>query len=398
MAAIEQKETSFEPGQFVRGYRLIEFLGAGGFGEAWLAQSPHGGERVALKMARPERPGAAEALRREAEIFERLRWDKQWQDPPLILLHQAFLDEEDGPPALVLEYAAGGNLRQWMKKRQGQPVPWQHTLRMIQSIVIALDWAHERGVIHRDLSPENILFDPKTDRWKVADFGAGTMEEAIREERVSFERSGGKSTVLAPGIAGKLDYMAPEVRRGEEATYRADFYALGVIWVQLLVGDMDAGLPALWMRQVPPHLLPSLETCLETHPSQRWPAAGKLSLEITRASLGLVQRAEIQQPIAQIHEELASNNFKNNSFDEFWFWVMTSLMLFIFLYYIFCRVMINARAAAEVSQFLAIAVLVVGVLMYLILNPIIRAHLPPIPQTPEPPAPPAPSEASHGPR
>jgi len=287
--------SALAPGRVVHGYVLSRPLGAGGFGEVWLADrripSPvagtdrwrPGGERVALKFARGDDPKAMEALFRESRLMERLTAAMDRLEPalrpPIIAMEESLLDRD--PPALAMEYARGGNLRDWMAIRGECPSPVL-ACRIARDIAAALAFAHAHGVAHRDLSPENVLRSPGTSHpdsagWKVADFGLGLSlslggEEGVRSVARSIQSTGGGDA----RVAGKLPYMAPEVLAGKPARFASDLYALGVIWSQLLLGRMDIGLSANWASKVPAVLLPPLERCLEYHPEQRWDSADRL--------------------------------------------------------------------------------------------------------------------------
>lgn len=265
LAAGPVEPSRFLPSQFVHGYELLEKLGEGGFGEAWLATDGEG-RRVVLKFpAALGGAGALAALRREVEVFERLSAEFDPAAPPPIVPLLADMLERD-PPALVMEHMAGGDLRQYMRI-QGGPVPVSSTNRIVADILQALKFAHARGVAHRDLSPENVLFDNVDYRWKVADFGLARL--AIQNE-LSLERSGRTANATA-AIAGKLHYMAPETAGGSEtAGPPADIYALGVIWAQLLTGDGEAGLPAHWHQEIADEKSRDrVATCLLRDPAKR---------------------------------------------------------------------------------------------------------------------------------
>jgi WD40 repeat protein len=269
-------------GAIVHGYRLVERLGEGGFGEVWLGEEVATGDRYALKFRRAMEPKAMAALCREAQLGAKLREAalSSGERPPVVSMARDLLSET--PPALVMEHVAGGNLRQYMAERAFKPLEPAKALRVVCDIAEALAFAHARGVSHRDLSPENVLFDPLEGRWKTTDFGVGS---ATVESKLSVERSGHSSSFS--GRAGKPHYMAPEQRAGGDAALvgsASDVYALGVLWAQLITGLLDAGLPATWAREATDLSRAAIGRCLEDSPRDRWPHGGALLAELKRLS------------------------------------------------------------------------------------------------------------------
>jgi serine/threonine protein kinase len=284
-----------------QGFRLVERLGEGGFGETWLAENRKG-EKVVFKFASPENPKALAALQREADLYQSLRESMpgpREQRPPIARILLSLLDAD--PPALVIEYMSGGDLRQFMKRRFHEPLRFERSLPIVRSVLEALAFAHRLKIVHRDLSPENILRGAEENEWKVSDFGLGTDRLA---SAVSFERSAGGFSQAAPAqdLVGKIHYMAPEQRRiGERVGPAADLYALGVIWVQLLTGKLDSGLPALWQDETPAEALPFIRRCLAADPAAR-PGAADLLKEVKE----LEERIEAQGPQSSASETKTS--------------------------------------------------------------------------------------------
>ena len=189
-------------------YVLQERLGAGGQGEVWRAHDPQRGEDIALKILRlaPGRSAAAwDALRHEYESASRL-------DHPFILkVYEP--EREDGTFLLPMELATGGDLRRLRGANYLAIVP------VLLEVAQALDHAHERGVIHRDLKPGNVLFDARG-RAKLADFGVSGLAPDPGTDSL---------------IRGLSPFPAsPEQLRGEPPSPSDDIYGLGALAYELL--------------------------------------------------------------------------------------------------------------------------------------------------------------------
>jgi serine/threonine-protein kinase len=262
------------------GYDVLGVLGQGGMGVVYQARQRSLGRPVAIKMVAPEmklRPEVLARFRREAETIARL------QHPNIVQVYD--ISEHDGRPFVALEFVGGGNL---LDKLAGQAQPPQEAAQMVETLARALHHAHERGVIHRDLKPGNVLLT-EDGTLKVSDFGlAKILQSAGR-----LTRSG---TVL-----GTPGYMAPEqaTGRGHEVGPAADVYGLGAILYQALtarvpfyadsemetlrqvVEEMPA-LPSLLVPGVPADLEAICLRCLEKDPAQRYPSALALAEDLAR--------------------------------------------------------------------------------------------------------------------
>jgi len=201
-------------------YEFIRRLGAGAFGEVWLAQHTDLGAEFALKI--PTDAEYVKQLRKEGVITFSVR------HPNIVQLHT--VDTSHSPPYLAMEYVAGGSLRQRLD--ESGPLAPGEAVGILRQILAALGAAHEAGIIHRDLKPSNILL--ATDGTvKVADFGLGRAHaEAIQ----SLLLSGSLVTIAGKSVSGTVAYMSPEQQEGEEPTPSDDLYAVGIVACELLAG------------------------------------------------------------------------------------------------------------------------------------------------------------------
>jgi tRNA A-37 threonylcarbamoyl transferase component Bud32 len=203
---------------------VIELIGQGGMGAVYKARQPSLDRLVAVKVLPPEAgrdPAFAERFAREARALARLC------HPNIVAVHEVGKAGEFF--YFIMEYVDGANLREVL--RGGQLAPEQ-ALRVVPQICDALQYAHEEGVVHRDIKPENILLDKKG-RVKIADFG---LAKLLGRDTGDFTLTGSRQ------VMGTLYYMAPEqVERPLEVDHRADIYSLGVVFYEMLTGQLPVG-------------------------------------------------------------------------------------------------------------------------------------------------------------
>ncbi|ATB36191.1 serine/threonine protein kinase [Cystobacter fuscus] len=293
MSSLDATATSisrtFDP-DLIPGYRLEKLVGAGGMGEVHKATQLSLGRTVAVKLL-------SQQLAQDESFVARF----QKEAAALATLHHphivSIVDKGSTPTTyyLVMEFVDGPSLRERM--RQAPEDPFEH-LRIMMQICRAIEYAHNRGVIHRDLKPENILFDMQAgDLPKVTDFGLASFLED------SSTRFALTSTHVAMGT---LSYMAPEQRvDAKNADGRADIFALGLIFYELLVGELPAGHydpPSRRKPGVDPKLDGIIDRCLKQQPEERYPNVTALIRDIepliphyttiAPAKLSRVQRAK----------------------------------------------------------------------------------------------------------
>jgi serine/threonine protein kinase len=222
--------------------QIIACLGRGGMGVVYQARQPRLNRLVALKILAPVRehdPAFAGRFEKEAQALARL------SHPNIVTIHD--FGETGGMYFLLMEYVDGVTLGQLLATRR---ISAREALAIVPQICDALQFAHDQGIVHRDIKPENILMD-RRGRVKVADFGLAKIVggEALTpalSHRMGDGDAAGQTGVARPPdlteaskVLGTPNYMAPEqVSHPTEVDHRADIYALGVVFYQMLTGEL----------------------------------------------------------------------------------------------------------------------------------------------------------------
>ncbi len=292
---------------------VLELLGVGGFGEVWKAvhrSRPHA-QPVALKFCTDE--SAARTLRKEVELLDRLT-TAQGRHPGIVELKYAHL--EGDTPCLEYEFIEGGDLGGLIddmhKAKKANPL--QMTI-LLQRLAQAVGHAHRLSppVVHRDLKPANVL-TTRVDGHvviKVADFGIGGLASSQALSEWSRDTQGTAVTQSA-GTCTPL-YASPQQRRFGPPDPRDDVYALGVIWFQLLSGDVTKEPPRgrSWQRKfieqgATNDMLALLERCLEDDPADRPADAKVLAEELSRVINAMVPELSPAIPAVAVAAAVAS--------------------------------------------------------------------------------------------
>ena len=213
----------------IPGYAVREEIARGGMGIVYRALQEEPRREVALKMLLPHQissPGMVERFRLEARAIAGL------EHPAILPVHH--VGEHNGLPFFTMKLAGGGSLAQSKGKFAGD---WRRIAELIATLADAVQFAHERGVLHRDLKPGNVLFD-EAGRPYVSDFGLAKLADAETALTRSMD------------LLGTPNYIAPEVaaRSAKEATTASDVFSLGAILYELLAGHPPfeaEGVPAL---------------------------------------------------------------------------------------------------------------------------------------------------------
>ena len=267
-------------------YRVLQLLGRGGMGEVYAAEDLKLRRRVALKVLPPEMAAEPERRRR----FEREAQAVAALNHPGIVTIYA-VEHENDTTFLIMELVEGRTLDHGVPKGG---MPLADFLRIAIPLADAVNAAHERGILHRDLKPGNVMLT--TDgRIKVLDFGLAKLAEG--PTHTLLKMAPGSVTTSAGQIMGTLTYMAPEQAEGKPADHRADIFALGVVLYELLAGTRpfagetsvsiltallrDTPRPLSEVRHdLPPAIAPIIQRCLEKEPGDRYQSAADLRADL----------------------------------------------------------------------------------------------------------------------
>jgi len=214
-------------------YRVLAALGEGGMGAVYLAEHMLMRKRLAVKVLHPEMSHLPEVVAR----FEREALVASHLDHPNVAAATDFGKLDDGSFFLVLEYVEGQSLREVL---EGGPLSLGRALHVIRQMGSALSRAHGIGIVHRDLKPDNVMLvsregDP--DFVKLLVFGIAKVPTAEVAGSGAPSSSGPALTQIGM-VYGTPEYMAPEQARGDDATPLCDLYALGILFYEMLTGQL----------------------------------------------------------------------------------------------------------------------------------------------------------------
>jgi hypothetical protein len=248
---------------------ILELLGHGGMGVVYKARQVRLDRLVALKILPPELgrdPAFAERFAREARALAKLT------HPRIVGVHD--FGESGGLFYLLMEFVDGVNLRGLL--RRGRLTP-EEALRIVPQVCEALQYAHEEGVVHRDIKPENILLD-RRGNVKIADFGLAKLLGMITPD---------SALTGSRQVIGTLRYMAPEqMERPLAVDHRADIYSLGVVFYEMLTGELPMGRfdPPSKKVAVDVRLDEVVLRALEKEPERRYQHVSEVKTEVESIS------------------------------------------------------------------------------------------------------------------
>lgn len=260
-------------------YEIRGELGRGGMATVYRAWDPSFEREVAIKVLPRELlhdPQFHDRFRREIKTIAAL------EHPAIVPVYD--VGEEDGVPYFVMRYMSGGSLTQWISKGK---FTLEDAARIIERVSSALAYAHKNGLVHRDLKPDNILFDNNGDPF-ISDFGVAKLLDS-------------STNMTGSGIIGTPAYMSPEQAQGEKVDNRSDIYGLGVIIFQMLSGQQPYSSttpmgvavkhitdPVPEILKVDPSLPPAtdkiIKTAMAKNRDERYPTATDLARALSDAA------------------------------------------------------------------------------------------------------------------
>ena len=266
-----------KPGDMLDHYRVDATVARSGMATLYRATDMNNHRQVALKVPHAEMEADSvlvERFRREQEIGQLL-------DHPGVV--KTFNSEERSRLYMVIEWVDGRLLRTILNEEGALPV--ERAEKIILAICDALDYMHKRGIVHRDLKPENIMVNDR-DEIKLIDFGIAMKEDA---RRLTF--------VNVSSMLGTPDYIAPEQVQGKRGDQRSDMYSLGVMFYEMLTGQVPFGGPNPLAvmnerllkdpappRELNPEIPPEIEEiilrALERDPRHRYASAHEMEWDL----------------------------------------------------------------------------------------------------------------------
>lgn len=260
-------------------YEVLRELGRGGMGIVYLARERATGRERAIKVIHGKFLGDEETVARfvhEAHVVMQL------QHPQIVRIHSVE-QLHDAGLALVMDWVPGRTVKQII--RDEGPMPFAQVERILDDIADALGYAHARGIVHRDVKPENIFVDETTGRALLSDFGIARSMHAET------------SPTLADVVIGTPAYMAPELIDSDVVDGRSDLYSLGMAGWEMLSGKRPWGGGSLYdiiyrkkhdelqpidtlRPDAPVRLLAALDGLIEKSPVRRWPTAEDFRMQL----------------------------------------------------------------------------------------------------------------------
>jgi len=257
-----------------RSHRVVRHVAAGGMGQIFVVEHVELGAHAAVKLAAPNVPGAAASLAREARLLSRVHH-------PHIVHVFDYGHLPDGVDYLLMEYVSGVELHAWIESHG--PMRTERALPVLRQLASAIDHLHANGIVHADVKPANVLFDPCAgDFCKLIDFGVAFFEDTRGQDRE---------------CTGTPAYMAPEQAAGHACSRSVDVYGLAALSFELVTGKLIREyttresallaalnlLPALGQQGMWPAFQAVLSRALSDEPAARYRSAAAFMQDLEQA-------------------------------------------------------------------------------------------------------------------
>jgi serine/threonine protein kinase len=286
---LTEDEADFMVGRRIGPYEVLREIGRGGMGEVYLAQDKRLGRQVALKFLPVSFQDDPD---RRARLLSEARASSSLHSPHIAAIHD--IGEHEGRAYIVMEYVEGEPLSQKLK---GGPLALSEAIDLGMQIAEALEEAHERGIIHRDIKSSNLMVTPRG-QVKVLDFGLAKVTQRLAGDKEQEESRLTQPEETASGIVmGTVHYMSPEQARGLRMDARTDLFSLGVVLYEMVAGrvpfdgDTSSDVLAAILEhepeplghdrpEVPAELERIVRRCLEKDRERRYQSATELLIDL----------------------------------------------------------------------------------------------------------------------
>jgi hypothetical protein len=302
-------------GRTLQHYEIEERLGQGGMGVVYRARDTRLGRHVALKLLPPE---FSQDEDRKARFIQEAKAAAQLSHPAIAQVY----DVGDGPEGLyiAMEMVPGRTVKALI---EGRELDALGAIEIAHQVAGGLQKAHEAGVVHRDIKPDNVIVTPDGHA-KILDFGLAKLVESRPEAQDGISHMETLAKTQAGFVIGTLRYMSPEQARGQLVDHRSDLFSLGIVLYEMVTGQLPfAGHTALDtlhaiafeetrpITALRPNLPPSLQRvitrCLRKRPQDRYPDARELASDLKTVQREIESGVSTKVPLAvRLAEQLRS--------------------------------------------------------------------------------------------